>query len=599
MGRYDEQIRALSLFAGLDEERFEALAPLLEVRWLGGGEVLFHEGDVGDALYAVLHGRLRVALEEKSSPEPRRVLGEVGRGQCVGELALLSKGRRAATVRAVRDSLVLKLPGGAFEQLMERSPGVAMQLCRVLVGWLSDAGRKPLPSPASALVLVPAGRIEGGLFSDFVRDFVSTLSGLGRVQVVDWGRIKGTFGEAILERPEGAEVLARFLQDVEADAQYTVIVGDVGLGGWTQWCIRQADRIVLVGHGRDPGVGEAEAKLHAVAHGSPTAREELVRLYSPDERRPAKDTAAWLGPRQLDDHHHVRLGHRGDLGRLARCLTGRAVTLCLGGGGMRGYAHLGVLRALEEAQIPIDAVCGTSIGAFLGAQFAARVCDARTLTEQNYAYVRSGVFDPTLPLVSLLHGGKVGRLFRSIFLETHIEDLWTRFMCVASDLTLAKAVIFDRGLVRTAVRASTSIPGVFPPVVEGDRLLVDGGVLNNLPADVLRERFVGSAVIAVDVAPRVDLQARAGEHGEISGWSVLGERLKGRGKIAPGLMEIIARASTLASLQRRDVARAEHIDLYIDPPVGQLGTFELKAFDAAVEAGYRRALGRLEGWRAP
>jgi NTE family protein/lysophospholipid hydrolase len=229
-----------------------------------------------------------------------------------------------------------------------------------------------------------------------------------------------------------------------------------------------------------------------------------VLLHAPNTAHPS-GTSRWLDPRAAADvtHHHVRTDREGDVARLARSIGGASLGLALSGGGARGFAQLGVIRALADFGLSVDVVGGASMGAVLGALHAIGH-DVPTIVELMKAgHRRARPFrDFTAPVVSLLRGDSLVNPLKMLFGDTQIEDLWIPFFCVSANLSRAELVVHDRGPVWRWLLASASAPGVVPPVVHHGDLLVDGGVLNNLPADILRERCRGS-VIAVDVAPRL------------------------------------------------------------------------------------------------
>lgn len=177
--------------------------------------------------------------------------------------------------------------------------------------------------------------------------------------------------------------------------------------------------------------------------------------------------------------------------------TKRSLGLALGGGAVRGFAHIGALKALAEAEIRPHYVAGTSVGSLIGALYCAgqswseileRASDIEWKDLVQPTFPKYGVVKPDglLDLIDRLVGGR------------NIEDLETPFAAVAVDLVRAEEVIFDSGPVSTAVLASCSIPGVFVPVEHGDTVLVDGGVLNAVPADVVK-RMGADHVLAVDL----------------------------------------------------------------------------------------------------
>ena len=207
-------------------------------------------------------------------------------------------------------------------------------------------------------------------------------------------------------------------------------------------------------------------------------------------------------------HHHIR--HEGDLARVARLIGGHATGLVLSGGGARGFAHIGVLRALREAGIAVDYVAGCSAGAIVGAGIAADWDDAHLATALRAAFVEDDpLSDFTLPLVAMHSGHKVSQVLKRTFGEGDIEDLPLPFFCVSTDLSEGVLHVHERGPLWITLRATSAIPGVVPPVFHERRVLVDGGVMDNLPVEEMRHRL-GGDIIAVDVGGnyRIDIPRR-------------------------------------------------------------------------------------------
>ena len=208
-----------------------------------------------------------------------------------------------------------------------------------------------------------------------------------------------------------------------------------------------------------------------------------------------------------------------------RRVTGRGLGLVLGGGGARGFAHIGVFKALRECGIAVDLVGGTSMGAILSATFAMGLNYEDTLKLARQLASPLKLFDPTMPVVSFFASGKVTQVLERIYGDTQIEDLWMPCFCVSSNLTHAVAMVHRRGPLWQAVRASMAIPGVFSPILAEGDLLVDGCVLNNLPIDVMQRLNHDGPIIAVNVFPDVDLLRDYHFGPSISGWQALAGKL--------------------------------------------------------------------------
>jgi NTE family protein/lysophospholipid hydrolase len=310
----------------------------------------------------------------------------------------------------------------------------------------------------------------------------------------------------------------------------------------------------------------------------------ILALLHPSGTGLPSGAAAWLEALSPAEQFHVREGHEGDFARLARCLTGRAVGLALGGGGARGLAHLGVIRALLDLGVPIDRVAGASMGAIIGAAAAMEMPYAAELALGRKAFIEGRPHkEYTLPLFSLIRSRRLDRLLAGIYGETRIEDLWRPFLAVSCNLTTAELAVHRRGPVWKAVRASLALPGVFTPAVENGELLVDGGVLNNLPGDLLRG--AGCArVIVVDVSPPQDLAMGCAEFP--SPWRRLWRRLWRRAAPhVPSIVDILTRTVVISSEAKvRQVKR--DADLCLAPPVTHYGMLQFEAMAEIADAGY-------------
>ncbi len=198
-----------------------------------------------------------------------------------------------------------------------------------------------------------------------------------------------------------------------------------------------------------------------------TAKSRAARRHAGTPRSPASP------------HHHLR--GPADYDRVVRLLTGRAVGLVLSGGGARGFAHLGVVRALREHGVPIDLVGGTSMGAILAAGVASEWSHEELVRRFKRCFVDTNpLSDYTLPLVSLVSGRKVSTLLRSELGDIDIEDLPLPYFCVSSNLTTGRMSVHQQGTLWRWLRASVAIPGVLPPVFQGGEVFVDGGAMNIL-----------------------------------------------------------------------------------------------------------------------
>ena len=577
----------VTIFAGMEPRLLAEIG--LQVEWchVHGGGILFRQGEVGDALYMVVSGRLRVILERPDRRGIVRTLREVTRGETVGELALIGGEPRSATVVALRDTQLGRISREAFTRLVEREPRSILGLTRMLGRWLTNPA-PPRSSSPTTITLVPLGR--QSLLAEFARNLFASLSQLGKTlhlssPIVD--RVLGAGTSQLGDRDPAYPGITRWLNDQEGDYRFILYQADDEYTPWTVRCISQADRILQVGSSADREEPESVfgPRGSAAMIGGATDQ-ELVLVHQSD---PPANTARWLSRGDFSTHHHVRADRTSDYDRLARHLGGEAVGLVLGGGGARGFAHIGVIKAMEELGIPIDRLGGTSMGAVIAAQYAGGMSPAEMVELNRRGWVGFRPHrDFTLPVISLLSGRAAGRMLKMMFGDRTIEDLWLNYYCVSTNLSRAELMVHRRGPVRRWVRASISLPGSAPPLIDdrGD-LLIDGGVLDNVPVGVMRE-LGESLIVAVDVSPDVDLVVDSGLKLAPTPWMILRDRFRpnrGRRKF-PSLFQILYRTSVLASI-KSGKERREGVAVYLEPPTSGFDIFEMDSIDAIVEAGYR------------
>jgi predicted acylesterase/phospholipase RssA len=453
---------------------------------------------------------------------------------------------------------------------------------------------------AVSFALLPAGAPGGGIpLAAFAERLASALAASGSTRHLSSARLEGLLG-----KPGSAQagaghplepMLAAWLQQQEQSHSYVIYQADDGWTPWTERCLRMADRVLLVGQGESAPVWtELDEPLARLADSTTM---ELVLLQPDGISRPS-GTAAWLVRYPVADHHHIRLSRAGDFDRFVRRITGRGVGLVLGGGGARGFAHIGVLRALTECGVIVDLVGGTSMGAILSATFAMGLDDRDTLKLARQLASPLKLFDPTMPVVSFFASGKVTQILKRIYGEAQIEDLWMPCFCVSSNLTHAVAMVHRRGPLWQAARASMAIPGLFSPILADGDLLVDGCVLNNLPIDVMQRLNHDGPIIAVNVFPDVDLLRDYRFGPSVSGWQTLMNKLnplRGQNGDAPLIFESLLRVLALNDVQQAKTKRG-FADVYIRPPVEKYNILDFKAYRQIADLGYRSAMEALEDW---
>ena len=578
------------LFATLEPAVLRDLESELQLVTLASGQTLFHEGDPGDTLAIVVDGRLRVTV---SNAQDEDYLTEIGRGETVGEMALVSGQPRSATVTAIRDSNVAVLSRAAYERLLAKYPlAISHVVTGSLVTKLQNMSEGlPRRQVLSTIALIPADRnvpldsLAAQLAAGFARIGKTLLLSSTSVE-----RLLGKEGAAQLTVDHGGHVtMVEWLQKQELEHDYVIYQLDPDPSEWSRRCIRQADRVLIVGDASGSG-----------------ARSELERLVLPEQRprlallqksAEPTGTAAWIANRHLEGHHHVRLDQSADFDRLVRFLTGRAVGLTLGGGFARGLAHLGVIRAMRELGIPIDAIGGASMGSIVGAMWDQGWSEDRILAETR-AGCENLFNDLTVPFIAFKSGKKFAGFISSVFGERQIEDLFLPYFCVSANLNRAEAAVHRRGSLAKAVLASARGPVIFPPVVYDGELHVDGGVLNNVPVDVMKSFVSGGIVIGVDASPPHELNLVEDYGSHVNGWEVVKSYIspfaKKRAQV-PHLMLVLLRTIECGGLlHKQTIVRVA--DLYLRPPLMQFMRTDFHAAPEIAQIGYDYASEQIQAW---
>lgn len=584
MSETERKIRSIvEAYFGADPD--DALMAAFRRVTLRGGDWLFHEGDTGDSLFFLVRGRLQAWAGEGRQA---RLLGEVVPGDSVGEAGLLSGAPRSAGIRAIRDSLLIRLDRTPFKALAAHHPGMVMKLAARVAELMQRnlVGTGHSQRAYSTICLVRVGD------STRVHDSVEALAAslcrgrrglaLGRRRLDAAGapnrlEADGTLGEG----------LRSWLADREDEHEVLLYLCDAEDSAWTRFALRQSDLTLWMADASDsPIPSAAERALQ------PAGAQALVMHHATGAE--IRDTGAWLDSRSVGFHLHLRDDEPEDRRRLERVLRGEAIGLVLGAGAVRGLSELGVYKAMVELGVPVDWVGGSSIGSIVAGAIARGWDPEHAIAMARESFVAGKPFsDYTVPVISLIRGRRMVRLLRK-HLDVDIEDLPVPYFCVSSRLDRGEVLVHEEGNLVEAIRASAALPGVLPPAVVDQELVVDGAVLNNLPVDVMLKKPVGQ-VIAVDVSfqgeRKVDFEETP------TSWAVLRSRwlpFRKRYRV-PSLTTLILRATEIGTLvQARQ--RGEAADLLITPDVRQFRMTDVKAFDAIVQRGYEAGREYLSAW---
>lgn len=542
---------------------------------LPAGAPLFKAGEPSNAIYFVLSGQLGT-FKELSNGE-HELISIIRPGEPVGEMALFASqgdghhAHHSLSVYAMRDTEILGISRTGFDRLIKAEPEILERLMRVVLIRLRQGGRR-------------SRRAEPKVFSFFATSPRIDLT--KRANLLKTALIELGLRVAIVTEEPNTLATSAFLESIEEDNDIVILLSEIGDTSWYKAALRQADRIWVFAHAE-----AVPSDPLFPRENSPAETFKLVDIIMVREQRsrararPERWKSASNAKRIL---HWLKLD-KDDCRRLARTMAGRSTGLVLSGGGARAFAHIGVVRAMRDAGIPIDFVGGTSMGAVVAGCVAMGWDDAEIDRRLRKAFVQSNpLSDYTLPVVGLVRGRRVNKRLKEHFGDAIIDDLELPFFAVSTDLTDGTSLVHRDGLLRDALRASISLPGILPPVVDAsNHVLVDGAVMNNFPVNVMRDMHRGF-IVGCDVT-----RERAGfpatefiDPPAFPMWV-----LKNGFSRTPPIASLLMRAATVNT---NPSSGRELTDILITPEIGELQLRDWESYDEAVEDGYQSAVETLK-----
>jgi len=562
-------LRRIPILREAPDDELDKLTGAVDQCHLAAGEWLFHYGDPSCAIYVVESGRL--SMVDPTGGFTR----DLGPGDVVGELGVILQCARSAGVRALRDSTVWRIESKAFKEVLDTAPRLQAAMMHGMARILNDsstvgAQRRPriigivgAACTADSAATRVAMAIDEKLRA-FGRSFAIMPDSAELAEIVDPQVLSGRFGQQ--------------LDWAERANDWVMLVADHASGPlWHDFVVAQSDRLILLGDERP-----ASRLVHA--HDRPRP----VHLVVSPEMHPSW----WDIARPTSQHPLTPDG----LAALARRIAGRSLGLVLAGGGARGLAHFGVFDELVRAGVTIDRFGGTSMGAICAAAFALDMGPDHAIDIARKFVSQGNPFgDYAVPAVAMSRGGRIGRLIDQFGADVSIEHLPKEFFAVSTDLVTGRQVVHRRGSLSRAVKASAAIPGLVPPVKHDGQILVDGGMVNNLPTDVMCADEDGE-VIGVDL--RQDYQPNYGLAllpAAIQPPRMIRQLITGSRDAVPALQETMMRTiDIVASGGGVNHAALPRLAATIRPRLGSVGMLDFKKLDAAVQAGRAAAREALE-----
>ena len=595
-----ELLSTCTAFSGFSESDCSLLAKGAKRVFVPAGTQFIKQEEISETATVSEHGRLLGVIPMRSG-EP--ITFELGRGEVVTLATMLAEEPNRFDLYALRDSTVITLQGKDFLACLTANSKLIKDYSRWAIEQTKRLiGLTPFQSRPQAFSLLPAS--SAPQIREASIALMQALSEtIGQGHLIDSQRVQEVLGydpsrEGDFERVR--HKLTAWLEEQEAAGCFLLFVCDPTETSWTHWCLHQTDRIIVTAMAEDTAEIERVDQMFTDLKVAETiVTVDLILIQDQNTELP-RGSNAWMKLKCRRHHHHVRQGTETDFQRAARRISDRAVGLVLGGGGARGLAHIGVLQALEEAGVPVDVIGGTSMGSVMAAAYARGWTPQKILEFASKTFAdTNAVRDLDFPMISILAGRKLNTRLQSFFEEIDIADLWLPYFCISASLSKGEMMVHDQGLLWEKVRASCSLPGIFPPVWSDGQLLVDGGVMNNVPMDVMENMCTGGTIIAVNVGGGGAKGIAGSDHWTSSGWSLLRQRFSRnfRNKHIANILDIMIWSTTISSKRYlQQLVDAGRVDLYLTPPVQDFQLLGFDAYEKLYRVGYEYARKELAEW---
>lgn len=577
-----------SYFGEIDEETHGFLKKRFEWVHVKKNCALFEKGEAGESMYILVNGLLQAVTTDENGAQ--RVIGRITQGEIAGEMAIITGEKRAASVYAVRESDLVRLSRESFEEISRQYPRIMMEITRILVNRLKNI-YAPQSRGYSSVTMAVVPVHDNRLAADCAARLEKAFSKIGTTRVINAGVLSDQFGiKDIAQVPENdprSIGLIAWLEEQERTHSFVIYQAERERSTWTDRCLSHADQVLYIAdfkHSHSSG-GILKDAVDGKAQKQAAGAKKVIVFIHDSETEIPRGTGGLVSSLQVSGFHHIRKQKQADFERLARIVSNRAIGLVLGGGGAKGIAHIGVIRALEEAGIPIDMVGGSSIGSIIGGMYAmGRSHDEMIRLSRKMFIEIDPLHEYTLPLISLLRSKRALKMAEAAFGDTWIEDLWINYFCISCNLSRSAVRVHREGPVGDATRASSSLPGIAVPVLFDNEVHVDGGVINNLPGDVMRQQC--GTVIVVQLGSVLD--SKTGFDEFPSPWKLLFNKLVPFTKSmdVPNILDILM--STIGAGSTMHTKRVmESADLCLVPPVDHVGMLAFKKLNKIADIGYR------------
>ena len=564
---------------------------------------LFNYGEKSDSFYLLVTGLLKAYIPKKGELIE---VGEIYEGEVIGEMGILTNEARSASIFATRDSVVFKIDLEKANEIIMQYPLVLLQVATKIADRLRNVqhSNERHRTDIHSIVQLSKGKNHTNEIINIGKSLIDSMNKFNRSIVVSSKDVNEILNiesiNAELERDKFYPALDDLVDNFTKENRYLLLLCDEEYTPWTTWCLAISDKNIFVVE-ESVGVSNTELlnKMNLNEKDIPIHlhdEKQLIIYHQSKNSFPSKTSSIIEMLPKISNHYHMSINNKNDSDRVSRLIAKKGIGLCLSGGGAKGNAHIGVYKALIEHNIPIDAVCGTSAGGIVASLIAFGYDPETIISRLKETYKRKSFKEYTIPVTSIIATKKV--IQDAIFLgnDMDIEDLWIPYFSIAVNISKSKLDVIDKGPVYKATRATAALPGILLPVIKDTSFLVDGGLINNMPGDIMLKKY-GGKLISVSVSPQEDLDAKFNDFPNQSSYFIK-KLLRMNKKFPheiPGLSNILMRSIFVASSNKiKEVIDLS--DLFLDLQVKDVGLLEFEKIDESVEFGYEYAMKKLKNF---
>ena len=564
---------------------------------------LFNYGEKSDSFYLLVTGLLKAYIPKKGELIE---VGEIYEGEVIGEMGILTNEARSASIFATRDSVVFKIDLEKANEIIMQYPLVLLQVATKIADRLRNVqhSNERHRTDIHSIVQLSKGKNHTNEIIKIGKSLIDSMNKFNRSIVVSSKDVNEILNiesiNAELERDKFYPALDDLVDNFTKENRYLLLLCDEEYTPWTTWCLAISDKNIFVVE-ESVGVSNTELlnKMNLNEKDIPIHlhdEKQLIIYHQSKNSFPSKTSSIIEMLPKISNHYHMSINNKNDSDRVSRLIAKKGIGLCLSGGGAKGNAHIGVYKALIEHNIPVDAVCGTSAGGIVASLIAFGYDPETIISRLKETYKRKSFKEYTIPVTSIIATKKV--IQDAIFLgnDMDIEDLWIPYFSIAVNISKSKLDVIDKGPVYKATRATAALPGILLPVIKDTSFLVDGGLINNMPGDIMLNKY-GGKLISVSVSPQDDLDAKFNDFPNQSSYFIK-KLLRMNKKFPheiPGLSNILMRSIFVASSNKiKEVIDLS--DLFLDLQVKDVGLLEFEKIDESVEFGYEYAMKKLKNF---